>query len=62
VTLPTPVLNGLNILIVEDEFLVAMQLKHVIQDLGGQVLGPVSTLTAAQNSCNDQKSMGLLWT
>jgi hypothetical protein len=29
----------LNILIVEDEFLIAMQLTRMIQELGAQVLG-----------------------
>jgi DNA-binding LytR/AlgR family response regulator len=39
-------LNGLNILIVEDEFLVAMHLTRIIEELGGRVVGPVSTLSA----------------
>ena len=44
-TVPNP-LKGLSILVVEDEFLVAMQLTRMIQDLGGRVLGPVSTVIA----------------
>ncbi len=40
-------LDGLKILVVEDEFLVAMELTRMIRNLGGEVLGPVSTLTAA---------------
>ncbi len=39
-------LDGLNILIVEDEFLIAMELARMIRSLGGQVLGPVGTLKA----------------
>ena len=39
-------LDGLNILIAEDEFLIAIQLTQMIQDLGGQVLGPVSSVAA----------------
>jgi DNA-binding NarL/FixJ family response regulator len=50
-------LDGLSILIVEDEFLIAMQLKRIIQDLGGRVLGPVSSVVAGtemlQNSAVD---------
>ncbi|HYP12937.1 MAG TPA: hypothetical protein VEQ63_03360 [Bryobacteraceae bacterium] len=41
-----PLLNGLNILVVEDEFLIAMELARMIRSLGGQVLGPVSTVIA----------------
>jgi two-component SAPR family response regulator len=44
--MPTP-LDGLKILVVEDEFLVAMDLSRMIRNLGGEVLGPVSTLTTA---------------
>jgi two-component SAPR family response regulator len=40
-------LDGLKILVVEDEFLVAMDLGNMIQTLGGEVLGPVSTVSAA---------------
>jgi DNA-binding LytR/AlgR family response regulator len=40
-------LDGLRILVVEDEFLVAMELGGMIQTLGGEVLGPVSTVSAA---------------
>jgi DNA-binding LytR/AlgR family response regulator len=40
-------LDGLKILVVEDEFLVAMDLENMIQTLGGEVLGPAGTVTAA---------------
>jgi two-component SAPR family response regulator len=39
-------LSGLNILVVEDELLIAMELTRMIRSLGGQVLGPVSTVSA----------------
>jgi DNA-binding LytR/AlgR family response regulator len=36
----------LNILVVEDEFLIAMELSRMIENLGGHVLGPVGTVMA----------------
>jgi DNA-binding response OmpR family regulator len=35
------------ILVVEDEFLIAMELAEVLEDSGFEVLGPVSTVQAA---------------
>lgn len=43
----TGLLNGLKILVVEDEVLVAMDLAHMIRRLGGDVLGPVGTVRGA---------------
>jgi DNA-binding LytR/AlgR family response regulator len=40
-------LDGLRILVVEDDFLIAFELGGMIEGLGGEVLGPVSTLNAA---------------
>jgi CheY-like chemotaxis protein len=40
-------LRGLLILVVEDEFLVAMELESMLQDLGGEVIGPVGRLDEA---------------
>jgi CheY-like chemotaxis protein len=40
-------LAGLRILVVEDEFLVAMELSRMIRELGAEVVGPVSTVAAA---------------
>ncbi len=40
-------LDGVKILVVEDELLIAMELGNMIQTLGGEVLGPVSTVRAA---------------
>jgi two-component SAPR family response regulator len=40
-------LRGLRILVVEDEFLVAMELETMLQDLGGEVIGPLGRLEEA---------------
>jgi DNA-binding NarL/FixJ family response regulator len=40
-------LRGLRILVVEDEFLVAMELEAMLQDLGGEVIGPLARLDEA---------------
>lgn len=40
-------LNGLRILIVEDEYLIAADLEAVLQDAGATVFGPVSDLERA---------------
>ena len=40
-------LAGLRILIVEDEFLVAMLVEEMLQDLRCEIVGPVSTLEEA---------------
>src|SRR3954468_7744379 len=51
-------LDGLKILVVEDEFLVAMNLGNMIQTLGGEVLGPVGTVSAAIELLEKRKCMG----
>jgi CheY-like chemotaxis protein len=40
-------LNGLRVLVVEDEFLVSMLLEEMLADLGCSVVGPYATLPAA---------------
>ena len=40
-------LRGLRILVVEDEFLVAMELETMVRELGGEVIGPLSSLEEA---------------
>ena len=40
-------LEGLRVLVVEDELLVAMEIKMTLAELGCEVVGPVSTLREA---------------
>ena len=40
-------LSGLTILVVEDEFLAALEMKDMIEDRGGSVAGPVGRLEGA---------------
>ncbi len=54
----TAPLEGLAILVVEDEFLVATELARMIRNLGGKVVGPVSTLIAATELLNTSKLDG----
>ena len=42
-----PELRGLRILLVEDEFLVALELESMLQELGGEVIGPLGSLDQA---------------
>jgi len=41
-------LSGLRILVVEDDFLIAMDIKEAIERLGGHVVGPIGRLEQAQ--------------
>ena len=43
----SPELRGLRVLLVEDEFLVALELEGMLQSLGGEVIGPVGSLDRA---------------
>jgi DNA-binding response OmpR family regulator len=42
-------LSGLRVLVVEDDFLIAMDIKQTIERLGGQVVGPIGRLEQAQD-------------
>jgi CheY-like chemotaxis protein len=42
-------LSGLRILVVEDDFLIAMDIKEVVERLGGHVVGPIGRLQQAQD-------------
>jgi DNA-binding response OmpR family regulator len=42
------VLHGMKILVLEDEFLSAMDLASMIEDLGGTVVGPVGRIGQAR--------------
>jgi DNA-binding NtrC family response regulator len=41
-------LDGIRVLVVEDEFLIALDLEAMIRDLGGSVVGPIAHLDAAR--------------
>ena len=51
-------LAGLRILIVEDEFLVAMLVEEMLQDLRCEIVGPVSTLERLSRPYAKTVSMG----
>jgi CheY-like chemotaxis protein len=40
-------LDGLRVLVVEDEFFIAQDIREAIEDAGGVVVGPVPTLAGA---------------
>jgi CheY-like chemotaxis protein len=39
------------VLLIEDEFLIAMSVQEMLEDLGCEVVGPVPTLTEALEAC-----------
>ena len=47
------ILAGLRIAVIEDEFLVAMQLGQMLRDLGAEVVGPASNVAAAEKLLTD---------
>jgi DNA-binding LytR/AlgR family response regulator len=47
-------LRGLRILVVEDEFLVSLDLEAMLQELGGVVVGPLATLDRATTVARDE--------
>jgi len=48
-------LNGKTILLVEDEFLLALQLEELLQSRGGMVLGPFRTLDDAMQAARREE-------
>ena len=42
-------LSGLRVLVVEDDFFIAMDIKEAIERLGGHVVGPIGRLEQAQD-------------
>lgn len=44
---PESLVRGRRILVVEDEFFIAEELRHALEDLGAHVVGPVATVDAA---------------
>jgi CheY-like chemotaxis protein len=53
-------LDGLAVLVVEDEFLVALDLTAVIEELGGVVIGPVTTVVDALALLQDCNAAGAI--
>jgi two-component SAPR family response regulator len=48
-------LDGIRVLVVEDEFFIALELETMIRDLGGTVAGPVARLEAARTIMRQEK-------
>lgn len=51
--MPTLPLKGARILVVEDEFLIALQLAAVITDAGAEAIGPARSVDAALALCDE---------
>ncbi len=51
----TSALEGLRVLVVEDEFLIAMSLEEDLRAAGCHVIGPVSDLVAAMTAASAEK-------
>ncbi len=49
----TASLDGLTIMVVEDDFLAALELKRLVEDRAGTVAGPVGRLEQAQKLAED---------
>ena len=47
-------LDGLHILIAEDQPMVALDLGHVVKELGGLVVGPVASVAEAMKCIQEQ--------
>ncbi|WP_108485323.1 response regulator [Oceaniglobus ichthyenteri] len=47
--------NSHNILVVEDEWLIAIDMQMMIEDLGYRVVGPASNVAAAMNLIENHK-------
>jgi CheY-like chemotaxis protein len=54
------VLEGLRILIVEDELLPALELEHMVEDLGGKVVGPAPRLHDARQLAQSESLDGAI--
>lgn len=55
-----PMLEGRNVLIVEDRYLIAAELADGVRRLGGHVLGPSPSLAAAYAMIDQDVHLGLL--
>ncbi len=49
------VLNGLRVLVAEDQYLIAEDMRRVVLSLGGEVIGPVGQVSAAADLLDGQK-------
>lgn len=50
-----PDFEGLRVLVAEDEFLVSMLLEEMLDDMGCEVVGPYSTLSAALEGSRSER-------
>lgn len=48
-------LSGARILVVEDDFLIALELTAILSDAGAEVVGPAQTVAAALALAEDEK-------
>jgi DNA-binding NtrC family response regulator len=53
-------LDGLKILVLDDEFLVSLEIQTMIEALGGTVVGPTGQLHEAQALANEQTIDGAI--
>ncbi len=53
-------LQGLSVLVVEDEYLVAMDLERMLSALGVEVVGPVGHLNPAKELARDKALSGAI--
>jgi DNA-binding NtrC family response regulator len=51
-------LTGMRILIVEDEYLVALEMENLIRSLGGEVVGPAGRMEAAMRLARETEIDG----
>lgn len=54
--------DGLKILLVEDEYVIASDLKRILSNLGAEILGPAPTIAAAEKllAANPQPDAAIL--
>ena len=57
--MPHAALTGLRVLVVEDEFLIALDLGSILDHLGCTVLGPAATVQRYVNAFNKSDEDGL---
>lgn len=47
-------LQGLRVLVVEDDFLIAAEIEHILEELQCTVVGPAASVAAALIACRDE--------